>query len=126
MASTARGVLLRIASCAAVLFGLVVCCLLFSGTAYAQEANLLVSKDAPASALANTDITYTLTVHNIGPDDATAVNLDDDIPSPTTFVSVSQNSGPSFLCGGPAVGASTGTVSCQGVTLASGADAVFS
>jgi uncharacterized repeat protein (TIGR01451 family) len=126
MLAAARGLLVRCAWLGAVLFGLAGCWLLSAGTAHAQSADLLVSKDAPATAPVDTDITYTLTVRNIGPDDATNVQLIDEIPSPTTFVSASQSSGTTFACTTPPVLATSGAVSCQGATLAANAQAVFS
>lgn len=55
--------------------------------------------------------TFNVVVRNAGPNDAASVNLTDSIPSGSTFVSWSQNSGPVFNCSTPAPGA-TGTINC--------------
>jgi uncharacterized repeat protein (TIGR01451 family) len=55
--------------------------------------------------------TFTIVVRNSGPNDAASVSLTDAVPSGSTFVSWSQNSGPAFNCSTPAPGA-TGTVNC--------------
>lgn len=46
----------------------------------------------------NTDVSFTISVSNFGPDDATNVELADFTPNATTFVSLSQTSGPAFTC----------------------------
>jgi len=93
-------------------------------SAFGQEADLSVTKFGPATAAANSDVSYTITVFNAGPDDAVTVALTDPIPSGMTFVSESQTSGPAFLCSNPPVG-SPGTVTCTIATLASGSSADF-
>jgi large repetitive protein len=67
-----------------------------------------------------TEVTYTVTVHNIGPSDSQSVHWDDTLPSGVTFVSVTQTSGPSFSCN------SSSPITCSKATLAAGATAVFS
>jgi uncharacterized repeat protein (TIGR01451 family) len=90
------------------------------------DADLSVTKtDSPDPASANADITYTITVTNNGPDAAASVQLTDDIPSNTTFVSAMQSSGPAFTLTTPAVGG-TGTVTATTATLAAGQTATFS
>jgi uncharacterized repeat protein (TIGR01451 family) len=55
--------------------------------------DLGIDKAAPASVTAGTDITYTLTVTNNGPEDATDVSVNDTVPTGTSFVSVSVTGG---------------------------------
>jgi uncharacterized repeat protein (TIGR01451 family) len=45
-----------------------------------QEAELVLSKSGPASAAANTNVTYSLNLLSGGPDDATDVTVSDPIP----------------------------------------------
>lgn len=46
----------------------------------------------------NTDVSFTISVTNFGPDDASDVSLADFTPAATTFVSLTQTSGPAFTC----------------------------
>ena len=71
-----------------------------------------------------TDITFTLWLSNRGPDPATSVQVTDAVPANTTFVSESQDSGPTFTCTNPEVD-STGTTNCTIDSLAPGASARF-
>lgn len=48
----------------------------------------------------NTDVSFEISVSNLGPDTATNVVLADSTPNATTFVSLTQTSGPSFTCTG--------------------------
>ncbi|HVR37483.1 MAG TPA: hypothetical protein VMU84_00185 [Thermoanaerobaculia bacterium] len=89
------------------------------------SADVSVTKSGPASVVAGTDITYTVTVTNAGPSDAQTVSLTDSVPAETTFVSATQQTGPVFSCTTPAPGASTGTITCNIASLASGATATF-
>ena len=50
-------------------------------------ADLQISKDGPASAVAGTDVVYTTVITNAGPSDAVAVTVADPTPSGLTFVS---------------------------------------
>src|SRR5690349_275102 len=86
--------------------------LLFGGAsaARAQTADLVMGKTAPASAAANTDITYTLNVVNPGPDDAVSVQVTDPLPVGITFVSVTAPAG--WACSAPPVG-NNGNVICE-------------
>jgi uncharacterized repeat protein (TIGR01451 family) len=66
------------------------------------SADLTVTKSGPPTATPGANVTYTLTVGNGGPSDAVNVTLSDTLPAQTTFVSLTQNSGPAFNCSGPA------------------------
>lgn len=91
--------------------------------AFAQEADLAVNKSGPGVANAGTDVIYTITLTNVGPDDAVGVTLDDPIPAGMTFVSESHD--PAFICSTPAVG-DPGSVTCTTALLAANASANFS
>lgn len=88
-------------------------------------ADLGVTKSGPATAAADTDVTYNVTVTNGGPDDATFVNVDDPIPAGMTFVSAQQLTGPTFTCSTPAAG-DPGTVTCSISALTASTSASFS
>lgn len=96
-----------------------------SGATVAASADVGVVKTGPASVVAGTNVTYTITVTNAGPSDAATVSLTDTVPPGTTFVSANQTSGPSFNCVTPASGG-TGTITCTIATLPAGASATFS
>ncbi|TDW15039.1 DUF7507 domain-containing protein [Kribbella kalugense] len=51
------------------------------------QADLSVTKTAPATVVAGNELTYTLTVHNAGPSDAVGAVVSDTLPAGTTFVS---------------------------------------
>jgi len=89
-------------------------------TTISASADVAVVKTAPAAAVAGSNVTYTITVTNNGPSNASSVTLTDTLPAGTTFVSENQSSGPAFTC-------TTGaTISCSIATLNAGATAVFS
>jgi large repetitive protein len=89
------------------------------------HADLIVQKSGPSAARADTDVSYSITVINEGPDAASSVALTDKLPGTMTFVSVTQNSGPAFDCSGvPSVG-SGGTVTCTISSLAAGTTSTF-
>ena len=70
-------------------------------------------------------ISYAITIFNAGPDSAAAVLLTDTLDATTTFISFTQNTGPSFpAVNTPAVGA-TGAVTAGGATLPLGGSATF-
>jgi uncharacterized repeat protein (TIGR01451 family) len=62
-------------------------------TPVAAVADLAITKTGPATATAGTDLTYTLTLTNLGPSDSQSPLLIDAVPTNTTFVSVTQQSG---------------------------------
>src|SRR5437762_3512534 len=89
-----------------------------------STADLSVTKTGPAQAAADTDITYTITVVNNGPDQAGAASMTDNVPANTTFVSFVQNSGGSWSCSSPQVG-SGGTISCSNNALPPNSTSIF-
>ncbi|MFN7989493.1 MAG: lamin tail domain-containing protein [Thermoanaerobaculia bacterium] len=87
-----------------------------------QTADLAVTKtDTPDPVTAGTNLTYTVTVTNAGPDAAASASFSDTLPAGTTFVSLPAVVG--WSCTTPAVGG-TGTVSCSNPSFAVGS-AVF-
>jgi uncharacterized repeat protein (TIGR01451 family) len=79
-------------------------------TAVAATADLSVSKvDSPDPVVAGSNITYTISVTNAGPDAASNVSLSDTTPAGTTFVSVTPGAG--WTCPPLPVGG-TGTQTC--------------
>jgi uncharacterized repeat protein (TIGR01451 family) len=89
-------------------------------SSFGAEADLGVTKTGTDSALPDTDITYTITVSNNGPDDADVATLTDSTPPNTTFVSMTGAWG----CSTPAAGG-TGSISCTTAIMPSGGQAVF-
>ncbi|MBV8546382.1 MAG: DUF11 domain-containing protein [Acidobacteria bacterium] len=89
------------------------------------QADLSVVKNGPAAAMADTNVSYSITVTNQGPDAAASVSLTDELPGTMTFISMLQNSGPAFDCNPlPSVG-SGGIVTCTIDPLSAGATATF-
>jgi uncharacterized repeat protein (TIGR01451 family) len=87
-----------------------------------QVADLSVTKvDTPDPVNAGTNLTYTITVTNNGPDAAANASWSDTLPAGTTFVSLPSVAG--WSCTTPAVGAG-GTISCSNPSFAVGS-AVF-
>ena len=85
-------------------------------TPLAALADLALSKDdGVAQAVAGTDLTYTLTVDNLGPSDSTGATISDPLPAGTSFVS---------SVSGCVEGA--GTVVCPVGPLSQGASAAVS
>jgi uncharacterized repeat protein (TIGR01451 family) len=72
------------------------------------SVNKLVSG---GKATAGNDVIFYLDVTNNGPDAALNVQLTDAVPAGTTFVSLTQNAGPTFTCTNPAIGG-LGTSTC--------------
>ncbi|MEA2342777.1 MAG: hypothetical protein QOF63_946 [Thermoanaerobaculia bacterium] len=90
----------------------------------ATLADLSVSRMQPQVAIAGTTFTYSITAANGGPNDAQNVVVSHPLPPSTTFVSLSQPSGPEFTCTHPPA-SETGTINCSIATLAAGAAAAF-
>jgi uncharacterized repeat protein (TIGR01451 family) len=63
-------------------------------TTVATAADLAVTKSGPATIAAGAQVTYTLTLTDLGPSDARSVSLSDALPSGLTRVSETQLSGP--------------------------------
>lgn len=81
-------------------------------TAVVVQADLSITKSSsPNPVAAGTSLTYTITIHNAGPSDATAVSVTDTLPAGVTFTS-----GP---CSGVTV------LTCNQGTLVSGASKSF-
>lgn len=81
-------------------------------------ADLVVTKgDSPDPVTAGSNLTYTITVANNGPDAASTASWSDTLPAGTTFVSMPAV--PGWTCTTPAVGAG-GTVSCSNSLFAVG------
>jgi uncharacterized repeat protein (TIGR01451 family) len=89
------------------------------------KVDLAVSKGAiSATASAGGQAIFSLQVTNNGPSSASAVQLSDDVPANTTFVSFDQLAGPVFNCTSPNVG-ETGSTVCTITSLARGETAFF-
>jgi uncharacterized repeat protein (TIGR01451 family) len=89
------------------------------------SADVSVTKStASNTARADSDVAYTIEVRNNGPDAGSDVAFDDTLPGTMTFVSLTQNSGPTFSCTTPAAG-SGGTIHCENASVPAGSIAVF-
>src|SRR5207249_5805573 len=63
--------------------------LLQSGVSHAATmADLKLTKTGPATAATGTNIAFSITVTNLGPDSATTPTVTDTIPTNSTFVSI--------------------------------------
>jgi uncharacterized repeat protein (TIGR01451 family) len=82
------------------------------------QADLAVTNSAPSTILSGTDLTYSITVTNNGPDTAKAVTLTDTIPTGTKFVSATTTSG---SCKTPHGRKPGDAVTCTVSSLANGA-----
>jgi uncharacterized repeat protein (TIGR01451 family) len=89
-----------------------------SDTTVGTSADLSVTKsDSPDPVNAGANLTYTITVNNAGPSNASTVTLTDILPAETLFVSLASPGG--WVCTTP--GAFTnGTVSCSAATVGLG------
>jgi uncharacterized repeat protein (TIGR01451 family) len=91
-----------------------------TSAAISTQADLAVTQTGSATALAGTNVSYTIGVANNGPSDAQGVVIGDTLPAGETFVSLSQTAGPAFT---PGVNGNTFSEFIS--TLASGASASF-
>lgn len=99
--------------------------LLWAGAAWGQvESDLVVSKLGPKVAAADSDVTYQLVVHNLGPGDITSGNLIDTLPVGTTFGALTQTTGSTVSCTTPAP-TQPGSIDCDLDGMAAGASAAF-
>jgi len=91
-----------------------------------QQADLSITKTAPATVLSGSNMTYTLVAKNNGSDPArntaSGVTVSDTLPAGTSFVSSTTPSG--WTCAAPAPGGG-GTLSCTKATMAPGETATF-
>ena len=80
------------------------------------SADLSMTNKTSTTIKSGANLSYALTAKNNGPDTAQAVSVTDVVPTGTTFVSVTPNTG---SCTAPPVGG-TGTVTCTVGTMANG------
>jgi uncharacterized repeat protein (TIGR01451 family) len=88
------------------------------------SADLTVNKLGPVQVSAGGNLTFTVRVTNLGPDDALNVQIVDATPAGTTFVSENQDEGPPATCVNPSPG-SVGTSTCTIASLPANSSAVF-
>src|SRR5258707_9548917 len=85
----------------------------------ASAADVGTLKTGPKVATPGSNVAYTITVTNAGPGDAQDVQWTDTLPGTMTFVSFTQNSGPTFTCTPGA------TTICSLTTMLNGEVATF-
>ncbi len=88
------------------------------------SSDLAITKTGPPTATSGGTISWTITASNNGPDASSPAAFDDPLPAGTTFASIVQNSGPTFVCASPGAG-NNGDVNCSIGNFASGASAQF-
>src|ERR1051325_4487449 len=89
------------------------------------SADLTISKSAISStASSGGQAIFSIQVTNNGPSPASAVQVSDDVPANTTFLSFAQLDGPTFTCTNPTVG-ETGSTVCTISSLGLRETAVF-
>jgi uncharacterized repeat protein (TIGR01451 family) len=94
-----------------------------TNVAAGSTADLSIAKTTPTTnAPAGSVIGYTITLTNNGPSAATSPVMTDPLPSSLLFRSIAAPAG--FTCTTPAF-RTTGTITCNGATLANGATATF-
>lgn len=92
-------------------------------TPLTASADLGITSSAPSSVVAGQTLSYTITVTNAGPSNASNVNMAGAIPASTTFASVSASGAGGWFCTTPPIG-STGNVSCLNADLAPGSSTI--
>ena len=93
-------------------------------TVHARADLTVMKTDSPDPINTGSNLTYSLTLTNVGPSDAQMISLGDTLPANTTFVSFTQNTGPAFTLTTPAVGG-TGIATATTATLAASGVATF-
>ncbi len=106
-------------------FALLAALITLGVSALAQSSDMYISKFAPATANTGSNLTFTITVGNGGPDDAPRATFTDNLPAGGNFVSLQQTSGAAFTCTTPNVGDPGGTVTCTITTMTAGTSATF-
>ena len=107
-----------------------------SGTTFAEarfvvrdpanaNADLSLANFGAAQTSAGNNISYRIELTNKGPDEASNVVVTSSVPANTTFVSETQDSGPTFTCTTPSAGSGSGTISCSIAGLPADSTAVF-
>lgn len=87
--------------------------------------DLSVLKYGPALVLPGDRVKYTVTIHNVGPDDAASVSLVDAVPTNMVFYAMKQTAGRAiFDCATPARG-ETGETVCRSAGIADGDEVTF-
>jgi uncharacterized repeat protein (TIGR01451 family) len=84
-----------------------------------------VTKSGPSSAGPGTDVAYTITLINNGPDAASTVQMTDETSGTLTFVSFTQDSGPVMSCVTPPAGSTGASILCTIASFPAGATATF-
>jgi uncharacterized repeat protein (TIGR01451 family) len=93
-----------------------------ASTSTPPSTDISVVKTGPAQAAADTDVSFTITVSNLGPNDATTgVSMNDNVVG-WTFVSIATPAG--WSCSDPGAG-NTGPVSCSTAGMTAGSSATF-
>jgi len=102
--------------------------LLIAGSAFAQSANLSITKtDTPDPVPAGSNLFYQIGIVNNGPATAQNVVLHDVLPTGPTFVSATFTGGAvQGTCTTPAVGATGGTFNCTYAALTNGQGSNYS
>ena len=85
-----------------------------------NNADVSLTKSSPSQVHSDTDLTFTITVTNLGPNAAANVSFTDSLPGGLTFVSFNQTSGPVWDCGSPG-----STTTCSIASLAANSTSIF-